>query len=69
VYQIDPSGATAGSCGYGGLLGVSHSSILTSTPSGMADALASATTARAASTMSEVFLPIIVSSPRAEDQA
>ena len=25
VYQIDPSGATAGSCGYAGLLGVIHS--------------------------------------------
>src|SRR5215471_13315828 len=33
VYQIDPSGATAGSCGYGGLLGVIHSWILTSTVS------------------------------------
>src|SRR5207248_149760 len=27
VYQTEPSGATAGSCGYAGLLGVIHSSI------------------------------------------
>src|SRR6476659_5649532 len=31
VYHTDPSGATAGSCGYAGLLGVIHSSIFTST--------------------------------------
>ena len=31
VYQIEPSGATAGSCGYAGLLGVIQSSNLTST--------------------------------------
>ena len=29
VYQIDPSGATAGSCGYAGLLGVIQSSNFT----------------------------------------
>jgi len=52
VYQIDPSGATVGSCGYAGLLGVIHCSIVTSTLSVMAGAActsAAAATPRAAS--------------------
>src|SRR5438067_8969316 len=49
VYQIEPSGATAGSCGYGGLLGVSHSSIFTSTLS-TGDAARTTATAATAST-------------------
>src|SRR5262249_27716229 len=45
VYQMDQSGATAGSCGYAGLLGVIHSSNFTSTASPIDAALTTATAA------------------------
>jgi hypothetical protein len=62
VYQIDPSGATAGSCGYAGLLGVIHSSIFTSTESEIAGSACNAVTEAAASTSNAKAFTRIMSS-------
>src|SRR5260221_7990245 len=68
VYQIDPSGATAGSCGYAGLLGVIHSSIFTSTASEIAGRAFRAATEAAASTIkANAFTRIIKCPPDEED--
>src|SRR5205085_3041001 len=62
VYQIDPSGATAGSWGYAGLLGVIQSSILTSTLSEIGAACTIAIDAAARVIRAKAFTRILKSS-------
>ena len=69
VYQTEPSGATAGSCGYGGVLGVSHSSIFTSTESGTAATFTSGIAAIASTGSSNESFERIMTSRPSDDRA